>query len=231
MYANPLTDAELDFIDRVLGDYGNDHAVLDCSELDGFLTAIASAPEAIAPAEWLPALWGDASAQPRWRSEEERQYFTGLLIQHLNHITTTLREQPDNFEAIYQEREIEGLYYTVVEAWCFGYIRGVCLRADTWATLPPAAIGHLSCIYLFGSEPHFDSLEALSQHTVQMLQERIEPAARALHAHWLAQRASPMPAEPDVRLAHFAQDVDIEERDLLCPCGSGRPYHKCCGLH
>ncbi len=60
MFNTPLTETELDTLDQLLRDNGTDDSVLNISELDGFLTAVASAPNLIMPSQWLPALWGGA---------------------------------------------------------------------------------------------------------------------------------------------------------------------------
>jgi hypothetical protein len=58
MNAEPLTEAKLNFINEILLKYGNDDAVLDVSDVDDFLTAIASGPESVMPSRWFPELWG-----------------------------------------------------------------------------------------------------------------------------------------------------------------------------
>lgn len=45
----PLIDAEIDCLEEVLLDYGNDDSILCFSELDGFLTAIVSGPNTVFP--------------------------------------------------------------------------------------------------------------------------------------------------------------------------------------
>ncbi|WP_276574610.1 hypothetical protein [Pseudomonas asiatica] len=40
--SNPITDQELDELGELLFKYGNDDAILDVSELDGFVNALCS---------------------------------------------------------------------------------------------------------------------------------------------------------------------------------------------
>ena len=58
MLAQPLTLADLDFIDETLLKYGDDHSVLNLAELDGYFTALVSSPAQVDVGEWFPAIWG-----------------------------------------------------------------------------------------------------------------------------------------------------------------------------
>ena len=59
----PLDDFEYDELDGFLLALDSDRAVQNMSELDGFVTAIVSGPEYVAPSEWLPVLWGGGERQ------------------------------------------------------------------------------------------------------------------------------------------------------------------------
>ncbi|MFJ4455688.1 UPF0149 family protein [Pseudomonas sp. NPDC089392] len=52
---SPITDQELDKLGELLFKYGNDDAILDISELDGFVNAICSSPRLVPPSEWSRA--------------------------------------------------------------------------------------------------------------------------------------------------------------------------------
>ena len=54
MNCDPLSDAELDFLESILLKHGNDDSILDACELDGFFTALISSPEILPPSRWLP---------------------------------------------------------------------------------------------------------------------------------------------------------------------------------
>lgn len=223
MNTEPLSEEELDYLNEVLLKYGNDDSVLDVSELDGFLTAIVSGPEAVMPSRWYPELWGGAGNEPEWESDDEMQRFMGLVFQHMNNTVTMLMDYPDEFEALFYERELEGKIYSIVDEWCAGYVRGMAISRQAWATAPVALLEqHLALINFFADESFMEEVKKLSDTDIETLQQKIEPAARALHAYWLAQRErAPAPiirAEPKTG------------RNDPCPCGSGKKYKKCC-LH
>ena len=186
-----LTIPERKFIASKLLEYGNDEAVLDFSELDGFLTAIITSPELIPMSMWYPALWGGESTQPDWQTEDELEQFLDLLLQHLTCNAAVLMDQRDEFTAHFND--ISTTVDTTVNAeqnrllsaeeWCFGYMRGVAL-AGGWSDLPAHAQAALDCISLHGTEERFDEWEALTLQEQQDSIKKIEPAARQLYEAW-----------------------------------------------
>jgi uncharacterized protein len=182
-----LSDSERKFIASKLLEYGNDEAVLDFSELDGFLTAIVTHTEMLPMSVWYPALWGGESRQPDWQSEEELERFLDLLLQHLTSIAAVMLRWPDEFAAHFNQIEIavgadEGKLLSA-EEWCFGYLRGV-TAAGGWSDLPAHAQEALDCIRLHGTEERFDEWEALTPQEQQNSIRKIEPAVRQLYAAW-----------------------------------------------
>jgi len=221
--SEPTNEQELDFVGAVLLKYGNDDSILDLSELDGFLTAIISGPQAIAPSQWLPALWGGQGRQPGWESEAQAQRFFDLLFKHMNDIVSTLMDYPDQFTALFTIRSTDEKEIIVAEEWCFGYMRGV--ELGDWTGLPPAMQIHLDTIALHGSEKNFPLLERLTLGQHQESVGVIEPAVRALHRYFLDQcrdalvaRVTPVKHLPNVG------------RNDPCPCDSGKKFKHCC-LH
>ncbi len=175
----PLTDSEIDWLEAVLLKYGNDDSVLCFSELDGFLTAIVSGPNMISPNIWLRAIWGRGDYHPRWTSEKEMMRFVGLYFQHMNDIAGCLHDTPEQFEPIFNAREVKGKTYTIVEEWCFGYMKGRSL--DDWSALPKSMRPSLEAIALHGLEQNFPVIEKLSPGQFEQSIALIQPAALALY--------------------------------------------------
>jgi uncharacterized protein len=92
---------------------GMDEGIFDIATLDGFFTAIASGPGAIAPSVWLPVIWGDC--EPEWESEAAFFEIFSLLARYMNGIVEHLMESPDDFEPLYEERRVDERDYTVVD--------------------------------------------------------------------------------------------------------------------
>ena len=154
MNTGPLNENELEWLDDTLAKYAAEGAILDVSELDGLLTAILSAPTDIEPAQWLLAIWGGADNVPRWANDRERDRFVNLTLQHMSDIAERLESYPDQFEPLFGTREAEGQELTIVEEWCFGYLRGVPL--SDWSTLPAELQPELEAIREVVASPHVE---------------------------------------------------------------------------
>ncbi|MCX8958205.1 UPF0149 family protein [Erwinia psidii] len=186
MNSGPLDEEELEWLDEILLNHGNDDSVLDVSELDGMLTAILSGPNLVPPSIWLTALWGGEEHLPEWPSADTLNRFMNLVLQHMNDISDRLNFAPDQFEPMFGFRQTEGQEFTVVEEWCFGYLRGVAL--DDWSALPTTLQPVLEAIALHGKEENFPQLDTMTPAQWEDSQAAIAPAALQLHQYWLTKR-------------------------------------------
>lgn len=175
MKTGPLNESEVEWLDDILSKYAVEGTIMDVAELDGLLTAILSGPTEIEPAQWLIAIWGGADNVPRWANDRERDRFVNLTLQHMSDIAERLSDYPDQFEPMFGSREEEGQELTIVEEWCFGYMRGVGL--SDWSALPAELQADLDAIALHGTEERFEALDELSAEEFIASVERIRPAA------------------------------------------------------
>ena len=223
MTQGPLTEKELEWLDDIFMKYGDEDSVLDVSGLDGLLTAILSGPVMVEPERWLVEVWGGASKVPRWSSEREMERFMTLTFQHMDDIDQRLTDYPDQFEPLFGTREVEGQDFTIVEEWCFGYLRGVAL--GQWPALPENLQLSLDAIVLHGREENFDKLDQLSPDEFETSIDAIRPAALTLHHYWFDLRTD----EVAVVNQPFIAEIKAGRNDP-CPCGSGKKFKQCC-LH
>ncbi len=226
-----LNDEELELLDGFLLDRvaddadteGKDEGILDISELDGFFTAIVSGPVMIPPSRWLPAVWGDF--EPEWERAEDFEAVVLLMIRQMNGISVTLMEQPGDFEPLFLEHTLEGKTYTIVDDWCEGYMRGVALAADLWATGGLKMDTLLMPIRAFTSETDWRAHELSSDVKIDNIRNAITPNVREIHAYWLARRMGHASAPVTARRSQTSFG-----RNDPCPCGSGKQFKKYC-LH
>ena len=225
-----LNDEETDLLDRFLLDRidedadteGKDEGLLGISELDGFFAALVSGPALILPSRWLPVVWGDF--EPTWDGADDFEVIVSLMMRHMNGIAATLMEQPQDFDPMFLEREVEGKIYTIVDEWCEGYLRGVALTADEWNAGGQLMAILLTPIRAFTGDTEWlahDLTDAETEH----IRNAITPNVREIHAYWLARRDEHAPASAP---AHRTEPR--VGRNDPCPCGSGKKYKKCC-LH
>lgn len=179
MKTEPLNNEELDYLDELLQSFGNDNSILDVNELDGFFTALVVSPEEVPMSQWYAAIWGGEELEPELESEEEADQLGGLLLRMMDSLREQLDVAPQDFSALFYEGEYEGDTITVVEEWCFGFMRGVELAKWSELAKPQAAL--LDAIALHGTEENFPRLEKMSIDEHQDSINAIEPAVRGLY--------------------------------------------------
>ncbi|TDF82598.1 UPF0149 family protein [Pseudomonas sp. H9] len=175
-----LTASELAFIDDTLLKYGDDHSVLNMSELDGFCTALVSGPAQVDISEWFPAIWGGQT--PQWETPEECHQFIDLCIKHLNALASQLATAPNSFSARFDQTEHNGQPLTLAEEWCFGYVRAVAV--SNWPQLPEGLALQLQKITDCAEQDNFELPVDLDVVLHRQRVAAIEPAAQALHDYW-----------------------------------------------
>lgn len=180
MTIDTLNEDELDYLDDLLQSCGNDHSILDVNELDGFMTALVVSAQELPMGSWYPAIWGGPEYEPELESEEEAEQVDELLTRMHDSLEEQLATAPEDFSALFYEGEYQGRTITVVEEWCFGFMRGVQLAG--WSGLNPAQRQALDVIALHGDEANFPRLQQMSLDEHQASIEAIEPAVRALYA-------------------------------------------------
>ncbi|MDD1979610.1 UPF0149 family protein [Pseudomonas putida] len=184
MHIHPLSPSEFEFIEDTLLKYGNDHSVLNPSELEGYFTALVSSPEQIDIAEWFPAIFGGQT--PQWQTPEECRTFIDLCVRLLNTLAAQLATEPQAFKARFEQTEHAGQPLALAQEWCFGYLRGAAV--GNWPALPEPQALQLQKISDCAEQDNFDLPVDLDVVLHRQQVAAIEPAARALHGYWVAQR-------------------------------------------
>jgi uncharacterized protein len=227
----PLEEWEMDELDRFLLEHmaqardsdENDEGLLGMSELDGFFTAIVSGPQTIPPSTWLSAVWGDR--EPAWESVEGFEKVYQLMLRHYNDVVNSLMAPGYAFEPVFNESEVDGRRYLEVNDWCLGYMRGVALAVEAWDSGGDELFELLQPIMLFCDESGLQVLDIMDEEEIAGLQTSIPTLAQEIQRFWLVRRRFTLLGADD-RL-ESEQTLDA---DALCPCGSGKPFRKCC-LH
>ena len=190
MQVQPLNAADFTLIEDTLLKHGNDHSVLNPSELDGYFTALVSGPKHVEIEAWFPAIWG--GQHPDWESPEEARQFFDLCVRHINTLARQLAEEPHAFVPRCEQTEHQGHTVTLAEEWCFGYLRGV--QVANWPPLPTPQAELLGAISDCAEQDNFELPADLDVASHQQQVAELAPAVRALHDYWLSQRATTLHA-------------------------------------
>ncbi len=202
-------------------------------ELDGFIAGLLVCPDLIKPSEWLPIIWGGDGddQQPAFDNLKHVNRVLELIMDHYNGVARTLMERADQYSPLLpvDERNDDILW----ELWIEGFAKAVKLHPAAWQKLLDSDVdtaaamrGMLTLVDLACTDPggprHDDVPAAI-------VPDNITRWIVTLNAWRLAnyrpmQDAAPMPSPS------FGSAQKIGRNDP-CPCGSGKKYKRCCGLH
>jgi uncharacterized protein len=194
--SGPLTDREIKELDAFLlaEDLKNP---MDFFTFDGFICAVLSGPNTIMPSQWLRWVWDQKEGEqpPEFTSEKQAKRILSLLIGHANVVAFTLTHGPQYYEPRFYAHKIEGNSVPIIDEWCCGYVKGIALDPEGWQPLIDARPDWFEAIHLYGTKSGWERLKQLvdahedSVARHQAFVDRIAPAARNIHACWLARRA------------------------------------------
>ncbi len=222
----PLGEADFDRLDRLLGELDNDDAMI-VEELDGFLAALACAPEPIGADDYLPVVLGlerGAVEPPRGKAAPDE--LASLVRRHAQAVAAALGAGDFAPVLAYDENGVpDG------SAWAVGFLRAVEMAPQSWdAMLAEKEFGDV-----------LDAVEALAATLDD------EPGARPLprrerealidamiadvgDVHEFFRPYRQAGATPQaLRVATVRREQPKVGRNDPCPCGSGRKFKACCG--
>ena len=128
----PITDAELEELEKFLLSEQVPEESMTLSELDGFLTALAVGPEVVPPGEWLPVVWQGEG--PVFETPQDVERVLGLILALNARIIESI--QQDELAPMFNiEEQDDGSELMTPDGWCWGFMQGVMLREDAWKPL------------------------------------------------------------------------------------------------
>jgi uncharacterized protein len=231
----PLSDEEIQELDRFLLDTPDLEESMDISTLDGFLTAIVCGPKIILPSEWLHWVWDMEKGEdaPAFESQAQAQRIVGMLIRNMNDIATLLNETPQEYEPLLMENPNDGDPIPVIDEWCAGFMKGVRLDSAGWSPLLIGKPQYLSTFMLYGTEEGWDALKEKNLTLVEhrALAAGLAATVREVHALFFEQRRLQIAAGqvPGIVRREPVRNTNKIGRNEPCPCGSGKKYKHCHG--
>lgn len=230
---DPLTESELDELDRFLLSSATPEDSMDLEELDGFITGLVCSPVSVGASEWLSLVWGDTEEgrRPvRFASGAQCRRILELLDRHWATIAWTLHAGMPTMPILFEyksgpamssaERALELI---AGSTWAIGFMRAVGLHADDWqeAFDDDAPSESLTPIVTLA---HADDREIVEQplapQQVEAMIEALPDSTLELYDFWRARGEGERRA---VRKPPRLKPADP------CPCCSGRRFSECCG--
>ncbi|MCL4182520.1 MAG: UPF0149 family protein [Burkholderiaceae bacterium] len=224
--ALPLADEDFDRLDRLLADLGSDDAMI-VEELDGFLAALACAPEPVTASDYLPVVFGRDTPSGQAPADPARDAaLSSLVRRHADCLAAAL--QADAFVPVlgYDEQgRPDG------SAWAVGFLRAVEMAPESWeAMLEEKDFGDVldaieALAATLDDEP---GARAPSRREREALIDRMIGDVSDIHEFFRPFRQAGTTPRA-MRVQTVRRDQPKTGRNDLCPCGSGRKYKVCCG--
>ena len=221
-YDDVMTLSYLDELDRLLLDQSDECLLL--SQLDGFLTGVLICPELIPPSRWLPRIWSGepGEGQPDFADMTTFQRVIDLVMHHYNTILSDLN-RPGTYEPLLDIDTRNG--DVLWEMWIEGFAEALDVAPAAWRNV--AHCGDAGCE---AAMKGFHTLRALAKDERQF--------GEAKQIKWHRQAPDLIPIWVEILHAWRLENDPKRPvrsskvgRNEPCPCGSGKKYKKCCGVH
>ena len=202
---------------ELLDDKSETHNTMRCDEVQGFMMALLSGPDALNPTNWLPEILGEESLfDAKERTEIER-----LVMAMAADMRMKLNEKilPDLW--FYEDEAGNPDFYT----WCNAYLYALDIVPTDWFEAvdqeefedlfyPIMALGG---IY---DEENGEVILHLNEKELTQLESDLPHVLLDIYWYWQAIINKPQTVR---------REGEKVGRNDPCPCGSGKKYKACCG--
>lgn len=194
------------------------HNTMRCDEVQGFMMALLSGPDALNPTNWLPEILGEESLfDAKERTEIER-----LVMAMAADMRMKLNEKilPDLW--FYEDEAGNPDFYT----WCNAYLYALDIVPTDWFEAvdqeefedlfyPIMALGGI-----YNDEENGEVILHLNEKELTQLESDLPHVLLDIYWYWQAIINKPQTVR---------REGEKVGRNDPCPCGSGKKYKACCG--
>ena len=194
------------------------HNTMRCDEVQGFMMALLSGPDALNPTNWLPEILGEESLfDAKERTEIER-----LVMAMAADMRMKLNEKilPDLW--FYEDEAGNPDFYT----WCNAYLYALDIVPADWFEAveqeefedlfyPIMALGGI-----YDDEENGEVILHLNEKELTQLESDLPHVLLDIYWYWQAIINKPQTVR---------REGEKVGRNDPCPCGSGKKYKACCG--
>ncbi|HFC8510199.1 TPA: UPF0149 family protein [Neisseria subflava] len=194
------------------------HNTMRCDEVQGFMMALLSGPDALNPTNWLPEILGEESLfDAKERTEIER-----LVMAMAADMRMKLNEKilPDLW--FYEDEAGNPDFYT----WCNAYLYALDIVPTDWFEAvdqeefedlfyPIMALGGI-----YDDEENGEVILHLNEKELTQLESDLPHVLLDIYWYWQAIINKPQTVR---------RKGEKVGRNDPCPCGSGKKYKACCG--
>ena len=230
MIPQPLSDVEFERVHEILERFGDKRA-MNLEQIDGFLAALVCGPEEVSQSEYLSEIWGDNIVNENaFASQGILQDLVTLITRHRDVIAYTL-QSGDVYTPLLLEDQ-HGI--ACGNGWANGFVRGMELRKNDWATLVSDDENGGSLVPIFALAHEHDpdpEMRSYDKPVSPELREKLIIGAAAgvirIYRYFQGQRFTATDAIGDSNA--YRRSTTKVGRNEPCPCGSGKKFKRCCG--
>lgn len=179
-------DAELVAeLDEALASEDAPEDCMQLSELDGFLTGLAVAPQAVDPEEWLSWVWGEGFADKKLEA-----HVAEMVMDHYARIVEDLDEGYGVDPLLWENPDGSA----DAADWADGFMAAVDIRPEEWLPIldDETARLHLVPILALACDAEGNPLLQLSEAEFKRVADDVETlipkAVEEIHAYWRARQ-------------------------------------------
>jgi yecA family protein len=214
----PFDEAARSRLMELLDAKSEAHNTMRCDEVQGFMMALLSGPDALNPTNWLPEILGEESLfDAKERTEIER-----LVMAMAADMRMKLNEKilPDLW--FYEDEAGNPDFYT----WCNAYLYALDIVPTDWFEAvdqeefedlfyPIMALGGI-----YDDEENGEVILHLNEKELTQLESDLPHVLLDIYWYWQAIINKPQTVR---------REGEKVGRNDPCPCGSGKKYKACCG--
>lgn len=202
---------------ELLDDKSEAHNTMRCDEVQGFMMALLSGPDALNPTNWLPEILGEESLFDAKERTEIERLVIGLAADL--RIKLSKKMLPDLW--LYEDAASNPDIYT----WCNAYLYALDIVPTDWFEAvdqeefedlfyPIMALGGI-----YDEERNGEIILHLTEKELAQLESELPHVLLDIYWYWQAIINKPQTVR---------REGDKTGRNDPCPCGSGKKYKACC---
>jgi uncharacterized protein len=239
-----MNKADMQLLAKFLDNPKRPDGTLRLHELQGFLFAIASSPETIAPSEWLPMIGDDEGLN--FADQNEAQEILGLVMALYNEVNAAVLERSNALPAgCAFDEDISKNFEddSSISQWARGFASGHDWLAEAWEEylfdeLDEECGATLMVLSFFGSKmlagAYYKDMAPGKRKKGDESFENFAKTMREMFPDALASYAHIGRSIFEAVLKHSKGGGEPAVSNKIgrnepCPCGSGKKYKKCCG--
>lgn len=194
------------------------HNTMRCDEVQGFMMALLSGPDALNPTNWLPEILGEESLfDAKERTEIER-----LVMAMAADMRMKLNEKilPDLW--FYEDEAGNPDFYT----WCNAYLYTLDIVPTDWfeavnqEEFEDLFYPIMALCGIYDDEENGEVILHLNEKELTQLESDLPHVLLDIYWYWQAIINKPQTVR---------REGEKVGRNDPCPCGSGKKYKACCG--